>query len=262
MDLTRLDDICIDELLADAATGSWSDHEKCGASRIKLWTCLVPTDGVCLQRYLPFLSQPERERAQRFRFERHRVEFVVARSLLRMSLGRELGCHAGELEIDYGPFGKPFLVATGSHNSIEFNLSHSNGRILMAWGYSMCIGVDVEEVRGNADFFEIAKRYFGRDEQQLLEKSPVIDRSDVFFGLWTAKEAYSKALGIGLSYPLEKVDCSKLVLKPWGYSRFARIGNGADAQNLVQYKPDANCIASIAFDKEVDEIVWRRVCCG
>lgn len=260
MELIQRDDILMDELLACAATGSWSEFEKCNPSCIKLWTFNLPTAAVDLRHYLPLLSPLEHERANRFRFERHRVEFVVARSLLRMSLGRELGCHAVDLKIEYGPYGKPFLESNRLHSSIEFNLSHSNGLILIACGYSMRIGVDVEKIKGGADFTEISKLCFGINEQQLLENASAIDRSDIFFGLWTAKEAYSKALGVGLSYPLEEIDCSKLTLKPWDYSRYMKIGNGAGAQYVVQYKPEANCIAAIAFDKEVEQIIWRRVC--
>ncbi|MHB8471840.1 MAG: 4'-phosphopantetheinyl transferase family protein [Gammaproteobacteria bacterium] len=259
MDLILLDAMSMCDLLSEAATGKWNGRDKCEPPCIKLWTYHVPTDIVDLQPYLALLSYLERERAKRFCFESHRAEFVIARALLRMALGRELGCHARELDFNYGQFGKPSLVTVESRDGIEFNLSHSHGMIVIAWGRSIRIGVDVEKVKEIFDHSDITRKCFSTKERQLLEASDIKDHGEIFFSLWTAKEAYSKALGIGVSYPLEKIDCVALALKCHGIYRSAMIGNGRDKSCVLQFKPMSNYIASVVVNNAVDQVVWRRV---
>lgn len=155
---------------------------------------------------LPLLSEDERERMRRFRFQEHQNNFLFCRSMLRMLLTSYLGTPPAELRFAYSAHGKPSLALPSA--TLEFNLSHSAGKVLFAFSRSRRIGVDVERVREDLNVEDIAQRFFSSAERHaLMQMSPVM-RYQSFFNCWTRKEAFVKAKGEGLSCPLESFDVS------------------------------------------------------
>lgn len=125
---------------------------------------------------------------------------TTAHGLLKMCLekdGIEFGEDAG---MSYNEHGKPSLT---EHGAVKFNLSHSKGICACALSGCEC-GVDCENVREYR--LRAAARCFSPDERRALEKLDGAERDLMFFRLWTLKEAYVKALGIGISYPMNKAE--------------------------------------------------------
>jgi 4'-phosphopantetheinyl transferase len=149
------------------------------------------------------LSEDENERANRFRFAKDRRAFVSARGSLRVILAQYLKCVPGELPFSYGEYGKPYLSSQWVNSGLCFNLSHSSGMALVAVCDGHNIGVDVEHVdRRMGNRMQIAKRFFAPKEYEALEALSEEDQHRAFFYCWTRKEAFIKAVGEGLSYPL------------------------------------------------------------
>ena len=148
------------------------------------------------------LDADELERAARFHFEKHRRHFVVGRGGLRAVLSRYVEVRPEELRFSYGAFGKPALVGDG----LRFNMSHSHGLALFAVAADREIGVDVEHVRADFATEEIARRFFSRVEVAGFNALPQEEQVAAFFRCWTRKEAYIKAIGRGLSEPLDAFD--------------------------------------------------------
>jgi 4'-phosphopantetheinyl transferase len=142
-----------------------------------------------------WLSADELERAGRFRVEHARRAFVACRSALRRVLGERLGVAPAALTFTLSAHGRP-SVAGGR---VSFNVSHSGevGLIAVADGERR-IGVDVEQVRTTTDIEALAERFFHPEEA-----AAIAGRRDAFFRCWTKKEAVVKAIGQGLSHPLE-----------------------------------------------------------
>ena len=151
------------------------------------------------------LSPDERERADRFYFERDRRRFVGVRAVLRVLLGAYLQVDARDLTFSYGPQGKPALTGR-FRDGLSFNVSHSHELALLAVGPGIDIGVDVEAVRPMNDIDDIAARFFSPREADQLRSLPASVRTEAFFACWTRKEAYLKALGSGLARPLDGFD--------------------------------------------------------
>ncbi len=151
------------------------------------------------------LSPGERERAARFRFAQDRRRFEVSRGLMRQALGRWLGLAPTEVAIGYGTHGKPRVRGGPS-----FNVAHSGPWVLMALAEEGRVGVDVEVVRPLADLEEVAARVFHPEERAELSAAGADERARLtpFYRLWTRKEALVKALGGGLSLPLERLRCA------------------------------------------------------
>lgn len=149
------------------------------------------------------LSADEVDRAGRFHFQRDRDRFVVARATLRLILGSYLRVSPGGLRFRYSEFGKPSLAEDYGAPGLRFNLAHSNDLALCAVASGREVGVDVEFVRPEMAHEEIARHYFSPAEVAELRALPADGRAEAFFNCWTRKEAYIKARGDGLSFPLE-----------------------------------------------------------
>ena len=154
------------------------------------------------------LSAEEKTRAARFVFDKHRARFIAGRASLRRILGRYLGRAPERLEFGYGHRGKPYLKNDPPGNPLRFNLSHSSELALLAVVGSRDIGVDVERVRAVQYHLKIAGRFFSPGEVAVIRSLPPEVQFEAFFNCWTRKEAYIKALGDGLAYPLDAFEVS------------------------------------------------------
>jgi len=149
------------------------------------------------------LNPDELTRAQRYRFERDRRRFVVARGMLRVILARYAGVTPAAIQFEYSDHGKPRLPACPE---LEFNASDSGEFMALGVAENRLIGVDIEQVRDNFAGLEIADRFFSAREVEVLRSLPPNEQRYAFFRCWTRKEAFIKAIGEGLSYPLHQFD--------------------------------------------------------
>ena len=165
-----------------------------------------------------FLSDAERARAGRFRFEKHRMASIIARGVLRSLLSQYLAQPAESITLLDGPKGKPRIEP---ESSPHFNVSHSGELAIFA--FSRCeIGADIEIIRGLKEMDGIAERFFCADECDQLRSSQSADKERAFFRCWTRKEAYIKAIGEGLSAPLDQF---QVTLRAEDTARFVHINN-------------------------------------
>ncbi len=155
------------------------------------------------------LPRDERMRAERFRRERHRERFIVVRGRLREILSGYLNVLPGKIRFFSASGGKPALKE--ENRRILFNLSHSGGRALCAVSGGREVGVDVETVRPKPKAAALVNRFFSAVEKAAFEKLDSTEKLGAFYAGWTRKEAYVKALGTGLRFPLDRFHVS---LKP------------------------------------------------
>ena len=152
------------------------------------------------------LSADEIARADRFVTGTLRSHFAVGRGLTRVILASYTGVAPAEIAFAYGPQGKPSLAHPESR--LRFNISHSHGVALFAVTIDRDVGVDVERVRPDISFEAIAEDFFSPEERDVLRAVPGPDKARAFFDCWTRKEAFIKARGEGLSFPLDAFDVS------------------------------------------------------
>lgn len=143
------------------------------------------------------LDRAERIRAGKFRFERDRRRFILRRGRLRRLLAAHTGTAAAELRFQQNGFGKPRLAA-GPH----FSLSHSAERMMVAIS-DVEVGCDIERIDPALMWGPLAESLFAPGERASLEKLSAAAARTAFFHCWARKEAFVKALGLGLSHPLE-----------------------------------------------------------
>jgi 4'-phosphopantetheinyl transferase len=174
---------------------------------VQIWGIWLTASDATVAYYHSILSVDERHRAQRFRFGNLRRSYILSRGGLRIVLAHYFGSSPTEIEFIDGPKGKPALRDS---SRIRFNTSHSGEMALYALTVDCELGVDVEQIRTLDDPDSIASRFFSPDEaSDLLSLNPE-DRGAAFFRCWTRKEAYVKAIGDGLTIPLNGFQVSLL----------------------------------------------------
>lgn len=159
-----------------------------------------------LDRLETLLSPAERARADRFRFPALREAFVAGRGAQREVLARYTSTAAADLEYRESAHGKLRLDGPAAASGIRFNASNSGGLALVAVARGRELGVDLERLKPMPDGPEIAGRFFSAAENAVFAALPGPLRDEAFFRCWTRKEAYIKAVGEGLSMPLDRFD--------------------------------------------------------
>ncbi|HEX6289771.1 MAG TPA: 4'-phosphopantetheinyl transferase superfamily protein [Herpetosiphonaceae bacterium] len=223
---------------------------------VHVWRIALDQPAARLPYYAQTLAPNETTRASRFYFERDRHHFTVGRGALRMILSRYIGLAPHELQFTYTSYGKPALSETTGGDSLRFNLSHSAGMALCAVTRNREVGVDIEGIRRLDDLKQIAGHFFSANESAVLHALPEEIQVDAFFTCWTRKEAYIKAIGEGLSMPLDCFDVSLVPGEP--AALLAVRGNVEEAERwlLRELHPGPGYLAAIV----VEGRDWRLQC--
>ncbi len=175
---------------------------KCAPGEVHVWRVELDCAATAVGVLRATLSTEEKQRAARFRSLELRERWTVARGALRYILATYARCDPGALVFRAGPHGKPALA--GPVEDIPFNLSHSGGLALVAIAEAGRVGIDAETVRSEIEVEDLSRRFFAPAETaEILAISPDA-RLAAFFACWTRKEAFVKALGGGLSVPLDR----------------------------------------------------------
>jgi 4'-phosphopantetheinyl transferase len=152
------------------------------------------------------LSNDERARAARFATEELRRRWMAARGALRVILAGYAGTSPSSLVLVTDADQKPRLSGAGA--SILFNVTHTGALAFVAVGAQGLLGIDAEMQRADIDWKAVSKQFFAPAEAQEIASLAVQMRVRAFFACWTRKEAYLKALGVGLNMPLDRFQVS------------------------------------------------------
>ena len=180
-----------------------AQHPQLAANCVHLWRANLDLPAARVNELAELLSTDEIAKANRFRYPHLKRRFIVARGVLRQLLANYLQISPKTIEFAYGDRGKPYLVDL---NCLQFNLAHSHEYALYGFSGDYPLGVDLEYLREMPDAAKIAQRFFTPQEFQLINCLQGKQRSATFFKLWTAKEAYLKATGTGLSGSLSGIE--------------------------------------------------------
>lgn len=230
---------------------------------IHVWTLPLDPPPAEAAALAALLAPDEAARAARFRFERHRRRYAVGRGALRTLLGRYLDRPPRSVAFRYGPNDKPYVVdagpgsgsgsGSGSSESggggggLEFNLSNSEELAVVAFVAGDEVGADVEKLRPMPDALAIAERFFSAAERQVLAAVPEALREQAFFRAWTRKEAYLKAVGTGITVPLDRFD---VTLAPHEPPRMLSMEGDAERAadwSLFHLEPAAGYLGAVAI---------------
>jgi 4'-phosphopantetheinyl transferase len=203
-------------------------------------------DKVC--RLERLLAAEERRRAERFQFRSDRERFIVGRGVLRILLGLYLRRDPSAVQLWYNSQGKPGLQRNSDDPDLHFNVAHSGGTAIIAVTAGCAIGVDVERVRTDVEWLELAQRYFSSEEAAAFDMLPAQQRLPAFFATWTRKEAYLKAHGMGLALPLDQFAVSVDSREPARLISAAHDPGQLHRWELYSFQPAPGYAAALAVD--------------
>ena len=240
-----------------AEVSTWSEPPASltlATGEIHVWRLALDQPESVVAEFRQTLEAHELERAERFHFEKHRKHFLVGRGGLRYVLARYLDVKPQEFRFSYGEYGKPELVDEG----LRFNMSHSHDVALFAVALDRELGVDVEHIRADFATEDIARRSFSRVEVAMFNALKKDEQVGAFFRCWTRKEAYIKAIGRGLSEPLDAFD---VTLSPGEAAALVRAERG-DTSRWAMFDIDAgyDYAATLAVEAPVTNIrLWQMI---
>ncbi len=211
---------------------------------VHVWKTNLEQSSINVQNSFNILNEDEKNKAQRFRFEKHQKRFTIARSNLKRILSFYLSIPPQEIEFQYNTYGKPKLLDKINQLDLQFNVSHSEDIAIYGITCHNLIGVDVEYIRPMPEAENLAQRFFSRKEFEKISTLLSEEKNREFFKLWTAKEAYLKAIGKGISGGLEKVEVS--THEPISFIRLPESNH--INYNLFYLTPHHNYLAAIAVE--------------
>jgi 4'-phosphopantetheinyl transferase len=208
---------------------------------------VAPTDLIGL------LSEAETERNARFHFDRDRRRHRTSTGLLRILLGRLRTADPADLVFQVGPHGKPELPEGPS-----FNVSHSGEWWFCGVALDGRVGVDVEVHRPLADLVDLARATFHADEAgDVLARPSDSSRRDAFFRVWSRKEAFIKAVGMGLAYPLDGFVVSAEDQPDRVLIEVADPDHRAGGWHMESVTWEPGLAAAVAWDRPGARVEWR-----
>ena len=194
------------------------------------------------------LSAAEVERESRFRFERDATRYAIARGFLRVLLGRYCDAQPAELRILESDRGRPSLEPGIAAPDFDFNLSHSRNLVVFAFAPNARVGIDVEWMMPLDDMENLVALNFSSRERETWRCLAADSRERAFFDCWTRKEAFVKAIGEGLSHPLDSFDVTLAPDDEPALQRLAVAPNEHDRWSLYALDPAPGYASALAVE--------------
>lgn len=197
------------------------------------------------------LLAPSEMRSVEDMVEPHRSRRLLARASLRIVLSGYVGLSPADVQFRYGTWGKPALEPCPASQGLEFNLAASKDSCLIAVSRAGLVGVDIEAVAPVPNAQQLARRFFAPAEASVLEAGGAGGGVQSFLRYWTAKEAYAKALGRGLSLPL----AAHVVPEQFLHQRsVSMIDSDGKRWLLIRVDPKLDVVASLAVQVDADSL--------
>lgn len=179
---------------------SYENFPELADNQIHIWRLQLKQNSQQIAKLAKLLDQKEQDRAERFKVEPARNNFIIARGTLRSLLAQYLHSDPKGIIFQQNSYGKLFIET----DLLQFNISHSGDYALFIFAKNYQVGIDVEHVRDNFDYIAIAQKFFSPQEIIDLLAAPKEQQLYAFFNCWSRKEAFIKGIGKGIFFALDK----------------------------------------------------------
>lgn len=198
-----------------------------------------------------YLSSEEKIRMNRLLYEPLKIKYVVSHGFLRLLLGKYLSLSPSNIQYNYNEFKKPFCT---QHPNLYFNMSHSNNYIAYAFSYNYKVGIDIEFIKNIPKIENLFSSIASTGEGLIFEKQNEIDKIYFFYKTWTIKEAFLKALGVGLTYPLSDIETSIIPKERFKVLKFDANKEALTGWTFVPIKFIPDYLGTVAVEKKDEKI--------
>ena len=247
----------LERMVSDGFSQAWQPRTmppEFARDEVHLWHFPLILPAGRATEWRAILSPAERERADKFAFPNLRERYVAAHAVMRRLLGAYLMRDPAGLVFEIAERGKPALPGQPVH----FNLSHTSHHGLLAVTRVGEVGVDIERLDRKVDRAGIAGRFFSRAEADELASLPEDQQPEAFCNLWTRKEAWLKATGVGISEGLNQVEFN---CHPGEPARLLRINGKPSVEWQVRsFKPLVDHLGAVAIRADRIQLVGFHWC--
>jgi len=201
-----------------------------------------------------YLSINEQEQAKKYYDKVLANHYIISHGILRSILGYYVDQSPSSLELINNTHGKPSL----KNSNIEFNMSHSRNMVCYVIAFNNKIGVDIEFYNTTIDIMEMLELVFTKKEIELIKSLDIDEQYKTFYKSWTKKEALIKAVGRGLSYPINTIEVIKLLP---GQNLLLTDGNDELQQEWYSYELEApkGYFGAIGIQSRINEIIYLEM---
>src|SRR3990167_2232998 len=238
----------IDWLLATAKTTLQADYTH-------IWYIDVAKHLSEIAKLYQLLTPEEQTRANKFKFDKDRQQCIIARAYLRIILSHYVAIPATKFRFTAAQQGKLYLE---NFPDLQFNVTHSNNIILYAVTYQESIGIDVEDETRVVEYYDLAKRFFAAHEAKALQTLTEDVLRQAFYKIWTKKEAFIKAVGEGLSFPLQDFEVNYLAAIKETVKIYKNENIAAANWIIENFQPIVNYQAAICRKNSLNKIFFYQ----
>lgn len=236
IDKNEVDIYPLDEKILFSGTGRIKFKKnfeiwKCELSKFKKQTAFLTE----------VLSQEEKGRAEAFMVEKDRLRYVTARGVVRLLISEYLGKSYDKLCFLYGKKGKPYIICGKEEPCVYFNISHSENIILLCFSKLGEPGVDVEKIRKIDNLSLIVQKYFHSEEKEFFYSLQEELQKNMFFRIWTLKEAYLKACGSGIGKRLSSFSVLSALTRGDTYDKIFNL------EQMFSFEPERGYFGGAVF---------------
>jgi 4'-phosphopantetheinyl transferase len=218
---------------------------------VHIWKALIDYPSEIIDGFVGSLSPFERSRAEEFKFNRDRNRYIASQYILRTLISRHyLPIDIKSIQFHTEIKGKPVIEQNRSNSYLDFNKSDSREICVYAFALNSKIGIDVEYIRPVKDIELIARQSFSEYENAALSTVSSSLKHLAFYNCWTRKEAFIKAIGEGLYFPLDKFD---VTLLPGDVAQILHLSGLEDHPSnwtLLDFTPEAGYSAALAINRK------------
>ena len=169
-------------------------------NEIHIWSAILDQPDTIVDGYYSILSDNEQRKVNKYKSKKLRNEQIMSMGLLRVLIAKYTNYSLNEINFLYNEFGKPFLSPDSKGNKLSFNLSHSGNIAVFVFSRNREVGIDVEKIKELTDMEGVVDLCFSESEKKWFNNLPPYKKEEMFYKIWTDKEAYIKAIGKGLSF--------------------------------------------------------------
>jgi 4'-phosphopantetheinyl transferase len=222
--------------------------------QIHVWQVELDQPPAVVGELFAMLSGEEKKRIAQFRTPDLRRRQAVAHGVLRALIASYLNSDPAELAFSRNSHGKPQLKRAETASKLQFNLSHSEDVAAYCFANHTPVGIDVETIGEIPDLEGVAALCLSGCEQEWFYQLPLPERNETFYTIWSIKEAFVKAIGWGLSFPLNQVEVRRKAEGDWECFRVSGYDNPPSRWRIFTFAPTPEATAAMVTKAHTSEI--------
>lgn len=185
-----------------------NDQIMINPNEVHIWKYPLKLPNDLLSNYIYLLSNAEKEQVNKIKISDLKFRSICSKLISKDILSRYLGDEMSNIKFSYNDYGKPIISKRNNQVTVNFNISHSVEMGIIAITKTELVGIDIEKIINLDDIDNIINLCFSDYEISMISELNTYDKLKMFYKIWTGKEAFIKAIGMGFSFNVKNISLS------------------------------------------------------